>query len=114
MPYDSLWRKGANGPTTLTLARDILLRKALVPEGVYSIYTNPGANEWLLVFSTDTKNWPTDPDRSKDFASIAIPVKKQSSVTQQFTIGLNETKKGGQFQFSWDDTIATADFEFLK
>ena len=114
VPYDSLWRTGANGPTTITLGNDIKIRKTLVPKGVYSIYTIPKPNEWILIFNTDTKNWPTDPDRSKDFTQLSIPTKKRTSITQQFTIELNETKKGGQLNFVWDNVNATADFEIVK
>ena len=114
VPYDSLWRTGANGPTTIAFEKDVKIGKTLVPKGKYSIYTIPKINEWLLIFSTDTKNWPTDPDRSKDFASVTVPVKKSPEVKQQFTIELNETKGGGQIQFMWDDIIAVADFKVLK
>ena len=114
VPYDSLWRTGANGQTTITFENDIKIGKSLVPKGVYSVYTIPKMNEWLLIFSTDTKKWPTDPDRSKDFVQVSIPIKKSAHVKQQFTIELNETKKGGQLQFMWDDIIAIADFEVVK
>ena len=114
VPYDSLWRTGANGPTTVTFEREIKFGKSVIPKGVYSISTIPKMNEWQLILSTDTKKWPTDPDRSQDLVRFSIPVKRSADVIQQFTIELNETKKGGQLQFMWDDVIAVADFEIAK
>ncbi|GAB3337802.1 hypothetical protein GCM10027299_49330 [Larkinella ripae] len=114
VPYDSLWRTGANGPTTITFENAVKIYKKIVPKGEYSIYTIPKVNEWILILSTDVKNWPTDPDRAKELFQVAIPVQKSTEIKQQFTIELNETKKGGQLRLLWDDVIATAPFEFVR
>ncbi|WP_336514587.1 DUF2911 domain-containing protein [Pollutibacter soli] len=110
VPYDSLWRTGANGPTTIGFEKDIRFGKTTVPKGTYSVYTIPKPNEWLMILSSDLSGWPTNPDRTKDLYRISIPVKKGTVVQEVFTIELNETKSGGQIIFSWDNVIATADF----
>lgn len=114
VPYDSLWRTGANGPTTIKFERNVKFGKQLVPQGEYSIYTIPKRDEWLLIFSKDQERWPTDPDRSKEFVQFKIPVQLSNEAVQQFTILIQQTKKGGQLQFLWDNVIATTDFEVLK
>lgn len=114
VPYDSLWRTGANGRTTITLGNDIKIEKRVLPKGVYSIYSIPKMREWVLIFSTDLKNWPTDPDRTKELLAVRIPIQKSSDIKQQFTIELKETQKGGQLIFMWDDVVATADFEIVR
>ena len=80
----------------------------------YSIYTIPKRNEWELIFNTDITTWPTNPNRSKDFAQITIPIKKAVKINEQFIIDIVETKKGGELNFSWDDIIAVAEFEIIK
>ena len=114
VPYDSLWRTGANGPTTITFENDVKFGKSFIPKGVYGIYTIPKVDKWILIFNTDLKKWPTDPDRSKDFVQVSVPIKKSMDIKQQFTIELNETKKGGQLKLMWDDIIATADFDIIE
>lgn len=114
VPYDSVWRTGANGATVLNIENDIRIGTTRIPKGEYSLYTIPKPGEWKLIFNTDTKTWPTDPDRTKDFAEVYIPVKKTTGIKQQFTIEIHETKKGGQLTFAWDDTVASADFEIIK
>lgn len=114
VPYDTLWRTGANGPTVLTLQDAIKIGNTLIPKGEYSIYTVPQKEAWTLIFSTDLKSWPTDPNRSKDFVQVAIPVEKSKNIRQQFTIEIVETKKSGELRFCWDDVVAVAKFEVMK
>jgi hypothetical protein len=114
VPYDSVWRTGAGSPTLLTLGNDIRVQGTIIPKGKYSIYTIPGRNEWLLIFNTDLNRWPTDRNRKKDYAEVKIPVKRTEEITQQFTIRIEETKRGGVLKISWDDVLAYAEFEIKK
>jgi hypothetical protein len=114
VPYDSVWRTGAGGTTKISLEDNIRIGNKIIPKGQYRIYTIPEPNEWLLVFNTDLKSWPTDPNRQKDFAQVQIPVKKTKNIKQQFTIEIHETKNGGVLQFSWDDIVASAAFQVVK
>jgi hypothetical protein len=114
VPYDSIWRTGAGSPTTITLSHAIKFKNQVIPKGVYSLYSIPKPNEWILIFNTDLKTWPTDPDRRKDFVQITIPAKKTVNVVQQFEIEIEPTARGGLLRFSWDDVVATAEFEVVK
>ncbi len=114
VPYDSVWRTGANRPTLITLENNIRIGKTIIPKGQYSIYTVPRLNNWLLIFNTDVRKWPTDPDISKDLATVVIPVKKRKNTMEKFTIEIEETKKGGLLKFLWDDIMAYTEFEVIK
>jgi hypothetical protein len=114
VPYDSVWRTGANSPTSISFENDIKMGNTMIPKGLYSIYTIPKQNEWILIFNTDLKTWPTDPDRNKDFVQVLIPIKKTENIRQQFTIEVKETKTGGILSFNWDNIIAFAGFEVIK
>ena len=114
VPYDSVWRTGANGPIVIFLEKDIKIANTHIPKGQYSIYTIPKPNERTLIFNTDLKAWPTDPNRKRDFAQVAIPIKKTGDIKQQFTIEVQEIAQGGIVTFSWDDIIAFAEFEVIN
>lgn len=114
VPYDSIWRTGANAPTQISFEKNIKIGKTLIPKGRYSLYTIPTQHEWVLIFNTDLTKWPTDPDRQKDFAHVAIPAKKSGNIYEQFTIEVLETKKGGLIKLIWDDTEAFADFKLAN
>jgi len=114
VPYDSVWRTGAGHPTVLSLGEDIKIGITIIPKGKYSLYTIPGADHWILIFNTDTKKWPTDPSRDKDFAQVHLKVNRLPGVVEQFKIDIIEDKKGGVLKFIWDDVEAYTNFEVIK
>ena len=114
VPYDSIWRTGANDPTKINLPVDIQFGKQIIPKGEYSLYTIPGLYEWTLIFNTDLKQWPTEPDRSKDFALIPLQVRNAAKKNDQFTIEIEPVKDGGIIKFIWDETEAFVSFRIAK
>ena len=114
VPYDSVWRTGASNATVLTLQQPMQLGKTVIPEGSYSLYTIPGRQAWRLIFNTDTMRWPTDPDRSKDIAEVALQLKTLDTPKDKFTIAIQETNAGGILKFQWDDVEAYTNFMLLK
>jgi hypothetical protein len=114
VPYDSVWRTGAGSPTQITLPYNIHFGKIKIPNGKYSLYTIPRPDGWTLIFNTDLKQWPTDPDRSKDIAMIPLKIKKPGQQTETFTILIEEAKGGGMIRFIWDETEAFANFKVFE
>jgi len=114
VPYDSIWRTGANDPTQIDLPFDIQFGQITVPKGRYSIYTIPRKSDWTLIFNTDLQQWPTDPNRSKDLALIPMKWKAPKQQTDQFTIDIEVLKDGGVIKFTWDQTEAFAPFRIVK
>ncbi|GAB3959320.1 hypothetical protein GCM10028805_55210 [Spirosoma harenae] len=113
VPYDSVWRTGANNATVLTLPRKMQIGKTVIPAGKYSLYTIPSHQGWRLIFNTNTTRWPTDPDRTKDFAEVPLLVKTLPTPKDLFTIEIQETKAGGVLKILWDDLEAYTDFMLL-
>ncbi len=114
VPYDSVWRTGAGHPTIISLPYDIQFGKTIIPKGDYSLYTIPSLTQWKLIFNTDLKQWPTDPDHAKDIATIPLEVKKASQQTDQFTITIDPNKGGGVLKFIWDETEASTAFKVVR
>ena len=110
VPYDSIWRTGANDPTKISLPYAIRFGKITVPKGEYSLYTIPSMENWILIFNADLKQWPSEPNRSKDVALIPMKVQKADKQTDQFTINIEPLKSGGIIKFVWDETEAFASF----
>ncbi|MGE0159653.1 MAG: DUF2911 domain-containing protein [Gemmatimonadales bacterium] len=57
IPYDALWRTGANEPTLLYLPFRAHVAGMRVPKGVYSLYTVPSRDRWTLVLNRATRQW---------------------------------------------------------
>ena len=57
VPFDSLWRTGANEPTILHLPFEAEIAGLTVPPGHYSLYSVPRQGEWQLVINRSTSQW---------------------------------------------------------
>jgi len=57
VPYDQVWRTGANEATTITFADDVTIEATTLPAGTYGLFTVPGKDEWTVVFNKGAKQW---------------------------------------------------------
>src|SRR5690349_17359739 len=55
VPYDALWRTGANASTDITFSTDVKLGGAAVPAGTYALFTIPGKSEWTVIINKKPK-----------------------------------------------------------
>jgi DUF2911 family protein len=60
VPYDSLWRTGANEPTRLSTNRAITVAGIPLPPGRYSLYSIPAPGRWELFVTRSTTHWGND------------------------------------------------------
>jgi hypothetical protein len=57
VPYDSVWRTGANSPTKITFGEEVQVEGKNVPAGIYALYMIPGKEQWTMILSKDTALW---------------------------------------------------------
>jgi hypothetical protein len=57
VPYDQVWRTGANEATTITFGDDVTIDGNKLPAGTYGLFTIPGKDEWTVIFNKDAKQW---------------------------------------------------------
>jgi hypothetical protein len=72
VPYDKVWRTGANEATIFTVSGDVTINGAPLPKGTYSLHTIPGKDEWTLIFNKTADQWGSF---SYDAAQDALRVK---------------------------------------
>ena len=57
VPFDEVWRTGADEATTLETDRDLMLGALHVPAGKYALFTIPGESNWTLVVNKVADQW---------------------------------------------------------
>ncbi|WP_158797656.1 DUF2911 domain-containing protein [Pedobacter sp. L105] len=57
VPYDQVWRAGANEATVFTTDKKIMVDGKALPAGSYSIYAIPGEKTWKIIFNSETGQW---------------------------------------------------------
>jgi hypothetical protein len=72
VPYDKLWRTGANAATTLQASRDFRFGGTPVPAGTYSLHTIPGKSSWQVILNGNPTASSNDYDPTKDVARVTV------------------------------------------
>ena len=106
VPFDSIWRTGANRTTTLSTERDILLGRTRIPAGNYTLYSLPTGKGFTLVVSRKPAGLPAY-DPGMDVARIPMTLVKKSSPVDPFRIWFERTKKGANLRIGWVDRSYT-------
>lgn len=57
VPYDQVWRTGANENTVVTFSHDVTLEEEPLPAGTYGLHSIPGEEQWTIIFSNETTAW---------------------------------------------------------
>lgn len=115
VPYDKVWRTGANAATSLKTDANLNIGGTNVPAGSYTLYTLPGEHSWQLIINKQTGQWGTKYDQSQDLARIPMKVTQRPSALEMFTISFDKT--GGDsamLRLEWENTIASVDVKEQK
>jgi len=103
VPWNQVWRTGANAATMFTTDKDLVFGSTVVPAGKYTLWTVPTPSGAKLIFNSETGQWGTDYHADKDFARVDLAGKRVSPPVEEFVIGLAPQGSGGQMSFTWDD-----------
>jgi Protein of unknown function (DUF2911) len=103
VPYNQIWRTGANGATTINFSKDVTIEGTKVAQGKYSIFTIPGASEFVMILN-------------KDVTASADSYKKEDDVVRiNVKPRACEFRERLAFMFSnFSDNQLTVDMEWEK
>ncbi|WP_276391383.1 DUF2911 domain-containing protein [Eudoraea chungangensis] len=112
VPYDKVWRTGANEPTVLVNGSSVNIMGQELPAGTYSLWTIPGKEKWQVIFNKEVPGWgvtilsggkETTRNPEEDLLQIELPAIKLIEEVESFTISFEET--GALYLcLDWDKT----------
>ncbi|MGY3793092.1 DUF2911 domain-containing protein [uncultured Aquimarina sp.] len=114
VPFDKLWRTGANKNTQVTFSDDVKVEGADLKKGTYAIFTKPGKDSWEVIFYSDANNWgtPRQWDDSKVAATVKVKATKIPMNVETFTIMLSDfTMDSALINILWENTEAAIKLE---
>lgn len=110
VPWQTLWRTGANQATQLMADRELEIGGATVPAGTYTLWTIPAPSGWKLVINRQHGQWGTVYDPAQDLARVDLPTERVSTPVERFTIEVTPTSRGGVLTLVWENTRARIPF----
>ena len=106
VPYNVLWRTGANRNTLITFSHDVVISGKPLSKGTYALYTTPNKDAWRVYFYNKTVNWGTPAQWEEEQISLAIRAEVQDVPhTESFRISIeNITLDTADLQLAWEKT----------
>lgn len=105
VPYDKVWRAGANEATTISFEHSVIFEGNPIIKGTYGLFMIPNENHWTIILNKEAKQWGAyNYNTAHDILRIKItPVK--SSFTEQCTYAFHKvTKSEATLVLSWENT----------
>ncbi|HEX8545458.1 MAG TPA: DUF2911 domain-containing protein [Cytophagaceae bacterium] len=105
VPFNKIWRTGANEPTKLTTTDTISIGGKKIGPGEYGLYTIPGESEWTVIFGKNPKTSAGAYKEEEDAVRLKVRPETSSSKLETFTIDFaNVTTTSADLVLSWENT----------
>ncbi len=114
VPYDKMWRFGANKNSTITISDEIYFGQDTLPEGTYAMFIKPNKESWELNFYADFSNWGTPDtwDESKVVLKLKAPVIVLDKPIETMEISIeNIGTASATIAISWDQVQVVYPFK---
>ncbi|MFT4669697.1 MAG: hypothetical protein ACI9M9_000621 [Flavobacteriaceae bacterium] len=113
VPYNEVWRTGANEPSTFTTNKDLMIAGQPLPAGAYTLWTIPNETSWKVIFNDKMYKWGvrfTDQKASRnpahDVLVVEGKVSKSLNVVEDFSITLTVSYPDTTvLMFAWDKVV---------
>ncbi|GAB3421458.1 DUF2911 domain-containing protein [Niabella aquatica] len=104
VPYNTVWRTGANGATTIDFGNDVTIGGKEIPAGKYGLLSIPGAASWTLIITKQTDvTSPAAYKQDQDVVRVTAKVKPLATKVENFTIQFDNIQpESCELVISWD------------
>lgn len=105
VPFDKVWRTGANKITSIAIEKDMLINGKKLAAGSYGWYTIPSNGDWTIVINSDDKQWGAyGYDQKKDVLRIPVKAEKHA-MTEQLSISVESlSPSAAEVVLAWEKT----------
>ncbi len=115
VPYNEIWRTGANDATKIKFSDDVLIEGMPLKAGEYSLYTKPTPTTWEVYFYKDLTSWGVPEEWKEDQIAIrftvtpqALPMKMETLLLSFDDVKINSTT----LNIYWDKLMIPIRFKF--
>ena len=100
VPFDKIWRAGANEATTFETDKDLIVEGEKLPAGKYSLFIIPSEKECIVIFNKKSDQWGAY-NYSKDLDQLRVEVspKKETKSAEKLLFIV----KDNEVALLWDN-----------
>lgn len=112
VPYNEVWRTGANEATELTIYTPLMLGKAILKPGTYTLYTIPNPEKWTIIINSDTNVWGAfSYKKERDVVRIKVPCMQAAAPIETLSMIFRPENNGTTLLIGWDDEYVEIPFK---
>jgi len=117
VPYNEIWRLGANEPTRIICSHEMIFGAAgseqILPADTFAIFAFPSEDKnWKIVFNTNYQQWGSGSyDSTKNVVTLTIKA-VENAKTETLLIDINDvTTSSAAIIIAWDKLKITIPFK---
>lgn len=115
VPYDQVWRTGANEATELTTYVPLMFGNTLLKPGIYTLYTIPGEDTWTIIINSDTNVWGAfSYKKEKDVVRITVTCEQAVAPIESLSMIFKTDNNGTLLLIGWDDHYVEIPFNIPR
>jgi Protein of unknown function (DUF2911) len=99
VPFDKVWRTGANGATVFETDKDVKIEGKVLKAGKYALFTIPTAKDWTIIFNKKSDQWGSYDYKEKD---DALRVSVKSEATKDLVESMTFVIKDNKVKLTWE------------
>lgn len=117
VPYNKVWRTGANEATELITTREITFAGESLETGAYALFSIPKKDgQWIIILNSELGQWGAfDYDSTHDVHRVEVSSQTTEKVTEAFTIRFADMQEDStNIVMEWDRTEVKIPIEFTQ
>lgn len=115
VPYNEVWRLGANEATEITLTKDMMIANHILKAGTYSLFSIPQSDKWTIIVNSDLGLWGAYNYNIKaDIIRFDVPVQPNNEFFEAFTLSFDQRNEMADLLIMWDRIKLSVPFKFLN
>jgi len=109
VPFDKLWRTGANMATKIEFSDDVKIQGKDLKAGAYALFTIPGKDSWTIIFNTNYNQGGIGQyTEAEDVLRVSVAPEKMAEKMETFTIDINDiTDSSANLWILWENTAVS-------
>lgn len=113
VPYNQVWRTGADEATTIFFSDDVTLNGNKLPAGKYALFTIPSENEWTVIINKNAKQWGAfNYEESKDILRFKVKP-AEANFTESMGFDFSDvTTSSANINLRWEKLKVTFTLNF--
>lgn len=106
VPYNEVWRTGANNATTITFTDEVSIAGNKVAPGTYGLFTIPTENEWTIILNKTAQQWGAySYKKEDDVLRFTVKPMQTAKNIETFTMQfVNVTPGAMDLKLCWEKT----------